>query len=242
MASLSMHRLKLLRFQTDWLKRALAPGIDTAVFSAPRGASKTFLAAHVLSRCMTPGDVLNEPGKEYILGAASVEQARLTYQFIRAALEGTNEYRWLDSATRLGATHKESNTKLRAISSNAKSSFGLVNVPLIVLDEPGALENVGGQMLSDSIFTAQGKVGSELRVLMFGTLAPMATQSGHWWWDLANSECTPTRYTKLLQGNAETWDQWPTIRKANPLVNLPGKDGAKFRAKLLEERDAARNR
>ena len=106
---------------------------------------------------MTPGDALHQPGKEYILGAATLEQARLTYNFIRAELEPTGEYRWIDSTTRLGATHVRSNTKLRAISSNAKSSFGLVNVPLVVLDEPGALEIVGGQMLSDSLFTAHGQ-------------------------------------------------------------------------------------
>ena len=43
-------------------------------------------------------------------------------------------------------------------------------------------------------------------------------------------------YVQKLVGNGETWDQWATIRKANPLK-------AKYpesRAVLLEERDAAR--
>ena len=39
-----------------------------------------------------------------------------------------------------------------------------------------------------------------------------------------------------IQGDRETWDQWPTIRKANPLCNI----SPAFRKKLLEERDAAR--
>ena len=56
-----------------------------------------------------------------MLGASTLEQARLTYGFIREALgEDNPEYRYLDSATRLGITHKPTNTKLRAISSNAK--------------------------------------------------------------------------------------------------------------------------
>ena len=38
-----------------------------------------------------------------------------------------------------------------------------MNVPIVVIDEPGALGIVGGQMLSDSLFTAQGKVGSRLK-------------------------------------------------------------------------------
>ena len=227
---------KLLPFQREFIKAVENPKYDTVAISGPRTLGKTFIAAQVLIRCLTPGDSLHEPGKEYILGAATLEQARLTYSFIREALEPTGEYRWLDSSTRLGATHEASNTKLRAISSNAKSSFGLVNVPIVVLDEPGALEIVGGQMLSDSLFTAQGKVGSRLKLILAGTLGPMATGAGHWWWDLIADGTKGRTYVKLFQGDAETWDQWATIRKANPLIGLD----AHTRKVILDERDAAR--
>ena len=120
-------------FQRRFLKRALSPEVDTAALSMPRGNGKSFLAAHIITRCLTPGDALHQPGKEYVQCAGSIEQARMVYGFVRAALEPTGEYSWIDSTTRLGATHKPSNTKeLRAISSNAKTSFGLVNVPLAV--------------------------------------------------------------------------------------------------------------
>ena len=89
----------------------------------PSGLGKTFLAGHVLARALMPGDKLNQPGAEYVLGAASLDQARMTYAFVRAALEPTGEYRFIDSTTRLGITHKASNTKLWAISSNAKSAI-----------------------------------------------------------------------------------------------------------------------
>ena len=46
---------------------------DTVALSGPRGLGKTFLAVYVLARAMTPGDKLHQPGKEYILGAASLE-------------------------------------------------------------------------------------------------------------------------------------------------------------------------
>ena len=212
------------------------PNYDTVCISGPRALGKTFMAGHVLSRAMTPGDPLNQPGKEYILGAASLEQARLTYSFIRKALEPSGEYRWIDSATRLGATHRISNTKLRAISSNAKTSFGLVGVPICVLDEPGALETVGGQLLASALFTAQGKPGSDLKVICCGTLAPMATSAGHWWYDLVAAGTTGSTFVMKYQGDPATWDQWPTIRKANPLAQI----SANFRKKLLQERDAAR--
>ena len=142
----------------------------------------------------------------------------------------------LTQQTRLGATHISTNTKLRAISSNAKSSFGLVGVPVVVIDEPGALEILGGQMLSDSLFTAQGKVGSRLKLILCGTLGPMATGAGHWWWDLVKDGTKGRTYVKLYQGELETWDQWATIRKANPLIGLD----AHTRKVILEERDEAR--
>ena len=228
--------MKLLPFQREFIKAVENSKYDTVAISGPRSLGKTFIAAEVLIRCLTPGDSLNQPGKEYILGAATLEQARLTYSFIREALEPTGEYRWIDSTTRLGATHVRSNTKLRAISSNAKASFGLVNVPVVVIDEPGALEIVGGQMLSDSLFTAQGKVGSRLKLILAGTLGPMATGAGHWWWDLIADGTKGRTHVQVFQGDAETWDKWPTIGKANPLIGLD----PHMRKVILDERDDAR--
>ena len=239
--------MKLLRFQERFIAAVENPAYDTVALSGPRGLGKSFIAAHVLTRCLTPGDVLNQPGREYVLGAASLEQCRLTYSFIREALEnvldvdGKKAYSFHDTSARLGITHKRSNTRLRGISSNPKTSFGLVNVPLVCLDEPGSLDLAGGQMLADSLFTAQGKVGSTLKVVMIGTLSPMATRSGHWWFDLVTGGTAGRTYVQYYAAdNLDSWDKWATIRKANPLVNLPGEDAAGFRAKLKEEREAAR--
>ena len=225
-------------FQREFEKAVENPKYDTVAISGPRNLGKTWIAAHILTRCMTPGDVLHQPGKTYILGAASIEQARLTYAFIREALEPTGEYRWIDGTTRLGATHLPTNTKLRAISSNGKTAFGLVGIPLICIDEPGALDVVGGQLLADAIFTAQGKIGSRLKVVMIGTLGPMATAKGHWWYDLIQAGTVGSTHVQYFHGDLETWDKWPTIRKANPLVTMS--EAGDFRRKLLEERDAAR--
>ena len=60
--------------------------------------------------------------------------------------------------------------------------------------------------------------------------------AGHWWYDLVNAGTTGTRHVQLFQGDAEKWDTWATIRKANPLVAI----SADFRRKLLEERNEAR--
>ena len=102
-----------------------SPEYDTVAVSIPRGnGGKSYLAARVLARCLTPGDSLHVDGSEYLLCAASIEQARLVFRFIREWLEPTGEYRWIDSATRIGIKHLASNTSLRVLSSNGKTSNG----------------------------------------------------------------------------------------------------------------------
>ena len=184
---------------------------------------------------MTPGHELFAAGAEYLLCAASLEQARNVYRPIRAELEPTGEYRFHDGVTRLGITHVESNTKLRVMSSNGKTAFGIVGTPLIVADEPGAWEIVGGGLMHDAIQTAQGKPLSSLRVIYVGTMAPMGAP-GHWFYDLVDAGTQGSTYVQALVGDSETWDKWATIRKANPLKAKY----AESRAVLLEERDAAR--
>ena len=222
-------------FQRRFLRAALAPGVDTAALSMPRGNGKSWLAAHVLTRCLSPGDSLNQPGAEYLLCAGSIEQARLCYRFIRADLEPLGGFRFIDSTTRIGITHVPTNTRLRVHSSNGKTAFGIVGTPILVADEPGSWEP--NSLMHDAIQTAMGKPGSNLRAIYIGTVAP---SSGGWWAQMVEDGSSGSTYVQALQGDREKWDQLSEIRRCNPLTNLPGHDGAAFRKKLLEERDSAR--
>ena len=103
---------------------------------------KSALAGYLISRILDPDDDLFRPGTESVLGAASIEQARIVFRFARADLEAKGGYRFLDSFTRCAITHKGTNTRLRVIGSNGKTAMGLVNCPWAVLDEPG---RVGSQ-------------------------------------------------------------------------------------------------
>ena len=223
---------KLRPFQRRFLSAALTPRVDTAALSIPRGNGKSWLAGAVLSRCMTPGDPLNVPGAEYLLCAASIEQARIVFRFVRDEVESTGEYRFLDSATRIGITHRASNTRLRVLSSSGKRAMGIVGCPMLVADEPGSWETVGGTLMFDAIQTAQGKPGSALKCLYIGTLAP--ARSG-WWHDLVNGGSRGSTHVTSLKANPAKWHQWPEIRRVNPLTAI----SAKFRRKLIEERDDA---
>ena len=224
---------ELRTFQKQFIRGALVPGVDVAALSIPRGNGKSWLAAHLLQRCLTPGDSLHVPGAEYLLCAASIEQARLCYRFIRAEIEATGEYSFIDSATRIGITHRRSNTRLRVLSSNGKTAMGIVGCPLLVADEPGSWEVNGGTLMYDAIITALGKPNSPMRTIFIGTLAP--SMRG-WWHDLIADGSGPTTYVQALQGDVEKWDTWSEIRRCNPLTAISGD----FRKRLLIERDAAR--
>lgn len=105
--------------------------------------------------------------------------------------------------------------------------MGIVGCPLLVADEPGSWEVVGGQLMHDAIQTAQGMPRSPLRVVYIATLAPAT--SG-WWRDVIDDGSHGSTHVTVLRGDPERWDRWPKIRRCNPLTAvLPA-----FRAKLIE--------
>ena len=159
------------------------------------------------------------PGAEYLLCATAIEPARNVFRPIREALEPTWEYRFQDSQMRLGIRHKATNTRLRVMSSNAKTAFGILDCPLLVADEPGAWETVGGQLMNDAIQTAQGKPDSALRAIYIGTLAPA---SSGWWTDMIAGGSAGSTYVQALTGDPAKWDKASEIRRCNPLeMDLP---------------------
>ena len=226
--------MKLRPFQRTFLRRALAPGIDTAALSLPRGNGKSFLASRILTRFLTPGDPIHAPGKEAVLLSGSIEQARIVFRFCREVLEPTGEYSFIDSATRVAIAHRRTRTRLRVHGSNSKTALGLVNTPFVVWDEPGAANILGGQSLWDAVVTSQGKPGSPLTAILIGTLAP-GPASG-WWADLVKSGTTSTTYVQKLIGDPKRWAEWSEIKRCNPLAVVSDE----FKRKLLDERDQAR--
>ena len=140
--------MELRPFQRRFLRAALVPGVDTAALSIPRGNGKSWLAAELLTRCLSPGDKLHTSGAEFLLCAASIEQGRVVFRFIRQML-GEDGWRYLDSTTRCGITRADG-ARLRVIGSNGKTAMGLVNTPLVIADEPEAWETNKGSLMWDA--------------------------------------------------------------------------------------------
>ena len=224
---------ELRPFQKTFIKRALDPKVDTAVLSLPRGNGKSSLAGYLAARLLTPGDDLFRAGTESVVIAATLQQGRIVFRVARDILGDDRDYRISDSLTSVQITHKSTKTVLQVRSSNAKGALGLLGTPFVICDEPGAWAVHEGQAMFDAITTAQGKPSSPLKAIFIGTLAP--AQDGSWWPELIAAGSVGSTYVQALQGDAETWDKWSTIRKCNPLSTFP-----ELRTKLLEERDAAR--
>ncbi len=174
-----------------------------------------------------------QAGSESVLVAASLEQARIVFRFLRADIEETGNYRFLDSHTRIAAVHEASNTRLRVIGSNGRTAMGLVNTPLVIADEPGAWLPVGGGLVHDAIQTAMAKPGSPLKAVYIGTLAPA---TAGWWHELIADGSRGSVHVQCLQGRRDRWDSWAEVMRVNPLAKV----SADFRDRLREERAEAR--
>ena len=230
-----LKNMKLRKFQEVFIANAVRSDINVAALSLPRGNGKSALAAHLGARIMTPTDPLFRPGTESLVVAGSFQQARIIFKFVRDTIGQDNpDYRYSDNTTQVKLTHKATKTELQVRGSNAKAMMGLVGMPWVIADEPGAWAVNDGMLMFDAISTSLGKPNSPLKALFIGTLAPA---TGGWWHDLIDRGSHHSTYVQSVQGDRETWDQWPTIRKANPLTAI----SPEFRKQLLEERDAARD-
>ena len=223
----------LLPFQARFVRALDSGRYNRLILSVPRGNGKSWLGAILAVRTLTPGDPLHTPGFETILCSQSLEQSRIITKFCRRMLDGNADYRFTDSAQRVGICHVPSNTRVRALGSSGNTAMGIgADTMLAICDEPGAWEP--NSLLADAIDTSLGKVGARMRVAYIGTIAP---SRGQWWGELVESGTGGKTYVQALQADPERWDDWKEIRRVNPFTRLrAAKD---FRAELKEELDKA---
>ena len=231
-----MLELELLPFQRRWLRRALAPDIRIAALSIPRGQGKSSLAAHIITRALTPGDPLFAPGCESHLCAASLGQVRrTTWRLLREMIADRPGLKWVENHAEVSVTHRTSGTRVSVLASSGKSAQGLVRCPLVVGDECSSWELAGGENMYAAIVEAQGKVGCDLRALFVSTLAPKP-HGDTWFHDLISAGSHGDTYVYALTGDPKKWDQASEIRRCSPLMWKHPKS----RRLLLDRRNEAR--
>ena len=232
-----MAELNLLPFQRRFIKAALAPGIRTSALSLPRGNGKSTLVAWLGFRSLTPTDPLFVKGTESHIVAASIGQARRsTFKLLREFCESSErvmEYSISENNQTCQVLHKPTHTSISVLASSGKTSQGLVRCPWMFADEPGSWETTGGRLLHESIQTAQGKPGTNLRAIYIGTLAP---ETFGWWHDLVSRGSHGSTHVTALRGRLAQWALARELRRVNPLMwEFP-----ESRSVLVEERDEAK--
>ena len=219
-------------FQKRFISAVLRPGIRRAVLSLPRGNGKSWLAGFLAAEALRPGGALFRAGDENVLLSGSFDQARYVYRFAKGLL-GEGAYVYSDNKQRMEIRHKASGTRLTVKSSRARGAFGIVGARIALADEPGSWDVIGGELMADALDTAIGKPESDLTVIYIGTIAPALAG---WWPELVRAGSHGSTYVQSKEGNPAKWDQWPEIKRANPLMAA----FPESRKTLLEERDAAR--
>ena len=217
-----------------WQRRFRAAVKRHAVscLSVPRGNGKTTLAAHLLREALL--DTSTRNANSYIVAGSIGQARRTTWAALRQLVDGDDEVRVYDTAQACHLTHLPSSNAVHVMASNSRRALGLLNVPIVVGDEPGSWD--GGAELYEALSTGLGKPGCTSRLVLVGTLAPAAPED--WWPQLVASGSTTRRHVTLLQGDPDRWDRAAEIRRVNPLMwSFP-----ESRATLLEERDEARRR
>lgn len=224
----------LFPFQTRILRTLFAGRHSQIVFSAPRGNSKSYLAARAVSDVIWPGSPHFAENQDCVLLAANLNQARIVFAFLRTWLEGTGEYAWQDSANVVGVRHKETNVRCRVISSDGKGAFGLgARERIVVADEPGAWLPRKGQLMRDALETSLGKPGANLVILWIGTIAP--AERG-WWPDLVRGGSQGRTAVFAWIGSREKWRQRRELWRVNPLL----KHFEESRVELLDKLERAK--
>jgi len=225
---------RLFPFQQKIWRDIWDDQVDTVAISMPRGNGKSWLMARCIRELIDTRSHRFEDDKDIVLLAASIKQAKVVFKYLRNWLEHTGRYSWMDAANRVGVKVKGTNTEVSVISSNAKSAMGLVNTSYAFADECGSWEVVGGKLMHSALVTAQGKMNSPLKVVFASTLAPGPTNG--WWHQMIEGGNTADTRVHYWHGDLDTWDNYHTIRRANPLIHYD----ARFRKKLLIERDKGR--
>ena len=171
--------------------------------------------------------------------AASVGQARRTcFGVLRRMVEvlpsyGT-DYLISENPNLCRVLHKPTGTEVTVLPASGRAAMGLLNARWIVADEPASWKPSDGALMHEALQGAHGKPGVRLRVLYVGTLAPAGP--GNWWPELVHAGSGRSVHVTCYKGDRNTWDQWPTMAKANPLM-WAFHDS---RQVLRDERDAAR--
>jgi phage terminase large subunit-like protein len=155
------HPVRLAPFQKQFVKGALAEGIDVAVLSIGRGNAKTALSAGVALGAVM-GEWDRQPKREIIIAARTRDQGRIAFDFAVGFMRGLPETVQAQFTVRRsprleiefdgdGGGHL-----IRVIAADGKSALG-GSPTMVLMDERGHWQADQGNALEAALLTGMGK-------------------------------------------------------------------------------------
>lgn len=177
-------RLKLARYQKDFVRGAFAKDVAAGCLSIGRGNAKTALSAGIaLGHLM--GEIAPQPKREIIFAARNRDQAKTAFGFLVGFIEGLPEDEQEQFTIRRGSkleveTGEKGGGMARVIAADGKSILGGAPT-LAILDERAAWEREKGDNLENAILSGLGK--RDGRALIISTSAPDDANTFSRWLD-----------------------------------------------------------
>jgi phage terminase large subunit-like protein len=164
----------LLKFQRDWIHGTFEPDIDVGVLCIGRGNGKTTLAAGIAHAGLV-GVMDNQPRREIVIVARTLEQGRVCYDYLVALIQGLPQQEQksytIRKAPRLEVTYRDSEGiehAVRVVASDGRSALG-GSPTLVICDERGHWDREKGDLAENVHMTGAAKRGG--KVLMISTSA-----------------------------------------------------------------------
>jgi phage terminase large subunit-like protein len=178
--------LKLAPFQKQFVKGALADGINVAVLSIGRGNAKTALSAGIALGAVMGELGDRQPKREIIIAARTRDQGKVAFDFAVGFMRGMPDTVQAQFRVRRsprleiefdgdGGGHL-----IRVIAADGKSALGGAPT-MIILDERGHWQKSQGDELEQALLSGMGKRGG--RALIISTSAAADTSPFSQWLD-----------------------------------------------------------
>ena len=224
---------EVLRWQSRFLRGALAPGVSESALTLARGGGKSTFTAAIA--CAALDGPLAEPAAEVLVVASSHEQGQIVFRHVQRFLADkieAGEFRMQDTVNTSRLTHRRTGTMLTVKGSDPRRLHGAAP-SLTIADELAQWPLPRVDAMLAALRTAAGKIPGS-RLFLIGTRPA----------DAAHPFATALREADYAQIHAAAPDDSPfarrTWRRANPsLDHMPDLAEAIAREAKAAKRDSS---
>lgn len=208
--------LLLYQKQKDWIQGAFKPDTSVAILCMARGGGKTCLVA-AIGHAGLVGVCDDQPRREIVIAARTLDQGRIAYQYVVALIEGLpakeRKQYVIRKSPRLEITYKDEDDiehTLKVAASDGRSQLG-GSPTMAIFDERGHWELERGDLAESVHMTGAAKVGG--KVLMISTSSENDLHTFSRWMD------DPPPHTFVMEFRPKAGlpaDDMESLLEANP--------------------------